>query len=758
MSGTRSLLVLLLGLIVVAAAIEVPCESEHGVVFEENLIDAQVRQMIWVSDDRNEVYVVSYLNTLYKSNDEGKTWASQMSAIPYSSEPQLPTNRTGVQMIIPTADQEKIYLLGFGHILWTTTGNGVYIAYRSSDYIEYVHPHPTDSDKAIVSTYTPRCLDWRASGECYRMIHLTTNFGKSWTAIADHVWSWDWGSDSSILYTASTSGRDGLKLYITQPLSASIARQYDYSDFLYTSDILYAVDSSNPQSLSLWVSVDLGLTFIRAVFGNSSQGLEENRYTILDSTEGSTFINVQHDDPHWGHTYSAPIATEVFTLNLPRTLRNSYTTDFSKIQGLDGIYIANHYLEYSQYVPSDQINNYLRTVVTFDKGGLWSTLAAPSNVDCEEPDCSLHLFNRVDQYTYSSIYSTANAIGLIIGIGNHGQYKKAHFEEVNTYFSRDAGETWQMIHEGAYIYEFGDHGGVVVLAKNEEPTSSILYTWDDGANWYECNFTSTPIYVTNIRVEPSFTSRKFILHGYTTSDRGSIVGVLILLDFTGLPIPNCKGFNTPGTAESDYEYWSPGLQSCLLGEKVQYVRRKASSECFNGETETYSVISSCACTREDYICDGPCYIEAFSADDSQQTTCINICEDYNPDFAPEDCDDTYFVTQGYQLVEGDVCDPNALGAVNLLPVEKKCPSDGLPGILVAFLVILGLLVFFGIVGVAGFLIFKNKERLQELLGSVLSRDSNNTANYSLLDNNKEPANDQLSELLDDSAFDITSDP
>eukprot|EP01096_Ripella_sp_DP13-Kostka_P017803 TRINITY_DN929_c0_g1_i1.p1 TRINITY_DN929_c0_g1~~TRINITY_DN929_c0_g1_i1.p1 ORF type:complete len:783 (+),score=372.96 TRINITY_DN929_c0_g1_i1:94-2349(+) len=747
-------LLVLLGLVAAVLALEVPCESEHGVVFEETVIDAEVRQMVWVSDDRNEIYVLSYLNTLYKSKDEGKTWASQMSNIPYSSEPQLPSNRTGVQSIIPTADQEKLYLLGYGHIMWTTVGDGTYKVYRSTDYVEYVHPHPTDSDKAIVSTYTPRCVDWTATGDCYRVIHLTTNFGLSWTKIADHVWSWDWGSDSSILYTAATAGgRSGLKLFITEPLSATISRQFSYTDFLYEDSVLYAVDSSNSSSLSLWVSLNLGVTFTKAVFASSAEGLDESRYTILDSSEGTSFINVQHNDPHWGHTYSAPFVTEIFTMNLPRTLRNSYTTDFFKVHGLDGIYIANHYQEYEPFTPANQINNYLRSVVSFDKGGIWTVLPAPTNVNCNEPDCSLHIFGNVDQYTYSSLYTTSNAVGLVIAIGNHGTYKKSHNEEVNTYFSRDAGETWQMIHEGAYIYEFGDHGGVVVLAKNEEPTNSILYTWNDGADWYECQFSDKSIQVTNIRVEPSFTSRKFILHGYTTNDHGAIVGVLILLDFTGLPIPNCKGYNTPGTADSDYEYWNPGPQSCLLGEKVQYVRRKQASECFNGDVEAYSTIGACACTREDYICDGDCWLETRNTE-GPGTVCVNVCEgtELDPTIAPTECDGKYTITQGYQLVQGDMCSVSLPGAIDLLPTEHNCPSNGIGGFWTAVIVILCLLVVAAVIGLAGFLAFKNKDRLQELFGSLLNRDSSTTLNYSLLDNNKEPSND-LSEILDDSAFD-----
>ena len=38
--------------------------------------------------------------------------------------------------------------------------------------------------------------------------------------------------------------------------------------------------------------------------------------------------------------------------------------------------------------------------------------------------------------------------------------------QVNTYFSRDAGRTWEEIRKGSYIYEFGDHGALMILADN----------------------------------------------------------------------------------------------------------------------------------------------------------------------------------------------------------------------------------------------------------------------------------------------------
>lgn len=40
--------------------------------------------------------------------------------------------------------------------------------------------------------------------------------------------------------------------------------------------------------------------------------------------------------------------------------------------------------------------------------------------------------------------------------------------QVHTFFSRDAGMTWQMAREGSHIYEYGDHGAIIVVADDRK--------------------------------------------------------------------------------------------------------------------------------------------------------------------------------------------------------------------------------------------------------------------------------------------------
>lgn len=52
--------------------------------------------------------------------------------------------------------------------------------------------------------------------------------------------------------------------------------------------------------------------------------------------------------------------------------------------------------------------------------------------------------------------------------------------DLNTYLSRDGGHNWYEILAGSHIYEIGDHGGLIVIAKDDKATNTILFTWDEG--------------------------------------------------------------------------------------------------------------------------------------------------------------------------------------------------------------------------------------------------------------------------------------
>merc|ERR1719223_703665 len=91
--------------------------------------------------------------------------------------------------------------------------------------------------------------------------------------------------------------------------------------------------------------------------------------------------------------------------------------------------------------------------------------------------------------------------------------------KVNTYFSHDAGLTWREVRKGSWIYEIGDHGGLLVMAQDQVPTNYILYSWNEGATWNKLQITADDMHwdIDNIIIEPTSTSQRFVVYGTRTA-------------------------------------------------------------------------------------------------------------------------------------------------------------------------------------------------------------------------------------------------
>jgi len=143
------------------------------------------------------------------------------------------------------------------------------------------------------------------------------------------------------------------------------------------------------------------------------------------------------------------------------------------------------------------------------------------------------------------------------------------------------------------------------MANDVEATDRILYSWNEGAEWKEYEFpTGRRLTVDNVVIAPGATSTKFLIYGTAGSK-----GVLYYIDFSNLA-PACAEPYAPGSISSDYYVWNvmannPNVRGtkCLLGREITYTRRKATSECFNGEQfERPITRRTCECTMEDFFC------------------------------------------------------------------------------------------------------------------------------------------------------------
>ncbi len=75
-------------------------------------------------------------------------------------------------------------------------------------------------------------------------------------------------------------------------------------------------------------------------------------------------------------------------------------------------------------------------------------------------------------------HSHEKSKGIIIGVGSIGNY--LDYDNLNTYISGNGvllfyqGIYWFEIKKGQHLFEAGDHGGIVVLVKNNEPTNVLF--------------------------------------------------------------------------------------------------------------------------------------------------------------------------------------------------------------------------------------------------------------------------------------------
>jgi len=123
----------------------------------------------------------------------------------------------------------------------------------------------------------------------------------------------------------------------------------------------------------------------------------------------------------------------------------------------------------------ESFNQKIKTYITHNKGASWEVIEAPEHdmrgkpTGCYTEDgCSLHLHMYTNNAEmYAPPYSQESAIGIVMAVGSIGE--KLDFERgarKGTFLSRDGGLSWSEIAKIPLIYEFGDHGGLLVASPN----------------------------------------------------------------------------------------------------------------------------------------------------------------------------------------------------------------------------------------------------------------------------------------------------
>eukprot|EP01006_Ploeotia_vitrea_P035092 TRINITY_DN65833_c8_g1_i1.p1 TRINITY_DN65833_c8_g1~~TRINITY_DN65833_c8_g1_i1.p1 ORF type:complete len:891 (+),score=515.98 TRINITY_DN65833_c8_g1_i1:350-2674(+) len=676
---------------------------------------------------------------------------------------------------VSKANPRNVFFMGTGKSNWVTSDMGkTYEQVQDLDLHE-VRLHSRQSNWMLGASMSAGCQD-EEKGGCFKVLYVTKDFGRNWEVATNYVVQFDWAPPAANSTAANKRGKTpkhkdivateykdpavtpednlvfatiqskkrgnqvfgkwdkNIHFYLsydffkTEVLSVKHGNRFLFGEYDYL--FVAAVNPADETEVSLQVSRDLGAKkrFQTALLPVE---LTEHSYTILDTSEGTVFLHVNHQpfdqNAPTGHVYISDWSGVSYSLSLPYNHRSADgKCDFEKVEGIEGIYLANFIdddePDVDEGIDSQDGNHQggaggnrpkhlkAKTVITFDKGGIWSYLEAPdrdsmgNKIKCGA-GCHLHLHGITD--LYGPFYSSATATGLIMGTGMVGSYLHASMSEINTYLSRDAGLSWYEVNKGSHIYEFGDHGGLIVMAYDEGETDTVLYSWDEGITWTPLKISDAPMQVENIIIEPEATSQQFVVYGWQNDN-----GVLVYLDFAELHMKECRGHDAPNSDSSDYETWTPSDGrlggKCLLGHKVSYTRRKRASKCFNPEEhERKQLLDHCACTEEDFECDYGYYRKIDGG------ACVEDPSVTKPE--QTECRDFHYVTKGYRRVSGDTC----VGGSQWERVRVPCPAWS-HGVIGKVIFVILLVVVLALAFVTGFV---RVEMVEDCAKSIKARFS-----------------------------------
>ncbi|CAD6629832.1 CEI_1a_G0027530.mRNA.1.CDS.1 [Saccharomyces cerevisiae] len=377
--------------------------------------------------------------------------------------------------------------------------------------------------------------------------------------------------------------------------------------------IIVAVPHENNE-LKAYVTND-GAEFAEAKFPYDEDIGKQDAFTILGSEEGSIFLHLA-TNLESGHDFgnllkSNSNGTSFVTLEHAVNRNTFGYVDFEKVQGLEGIIITN-IVSNSEKVGENKEDEQLKTKITFNDGSDWNFLKPPKKdsegekFPCDSVSldkCSLHLHGYTERKDIRDTYSSGSALGMMFGVGNVGD-RLLPYEECSTFLTTDGGETWTEVKKGPHQWEYGDHGGVLVLVPENAETDSISYSTDFGKTWKDYKFCGDKVLVKDIITVPRDSALRFLLFG-EAKNMGSGSFRTYTIDFRNIFERQCE-FDITGKKRADFKYSPLGSRTgCLFGHKTEFLR-KTDEKCFIGNiplSEFSRNVKNCSCTRQDFECD-----------------------------------------------------------------------------------------------------------------------------------------------------------
>ena len=608
---------------------------------------------------------------LWRSDYHGKadSWKDVTPALQEALPKNETMAHVGVVDVVwHEALPDRLFLLGRGRYHWVSTDAGAtFTAHPSPGNTigagQEVKVHPKQRDWLLVKVRRDECINDYRSPLCGHDLFVSKDFGTSWTNLTEvsgakmaKVRDFDWGAklpvyagkptpDEAVFATVLPGAEAHKGFYpgwdkdvhyvVTLDLFQSKFAKIIPCGNLFEivgGKVFLAVPSDCPvgpdgkarksgggtiagRSVTLYSSDPDGDDFVEACLPAK---LEDDGYNLVHTHDGAAaFVLADHAEPgSWGPSADSPTSdayapaynVSLHTLSLPDIYRRDYVTDFSRVEGLPGVFIANQ-VDPAGRRPGSRGKeaSFLRTRVSFNGGGSWEAVPPPASFryghcntcapGAPADQCSLHLHGPTSWYApegpHPNFYSLPTAPGLVIATGNVGPHLDMSPDADCTWMSRDGGVTWEDVAENTAIYEIGNHGGVVVLAahQSEGPTDAVTFSLDGGACFHRVQLPE-PMLVENIRVAPGGNSHVFVVHGSACLKTklhpecgftGGAVppGKLYAIDLQEMMGTDWRECSTAPDSK-DYETWVvPREGQCLLGVKKTLHRRSKDAFCVN---------------------------------------------------------------------------------------------------------------------------------------------------------------------------------
>ncbi|OMH79249.1 Vacuolar protein sorting/targeting protein 10 [Zancudomyces culisetae] len=628
------------------------CGAAGGIVIHSTKLDTGVESIEYFANSDHAI-MITKTHKMLVSKDGGKSWAD--------AEGIGAANVLGVDMdpffkdsAIVVTDSETAYLT---HDLGS---NFVKIKLPAKPSIRDWPVLRHHKDRQEVMVYLGRQDGCSLSenmilphrGRCSTKAYYTTDGGVTWEIIDG-----DLGRGGCyFVRRRDTFGHLGTRLVCSfvPPTSSSKNFMIEASDSYFKHDrkqlsnsavdmtydgSYFVIPESYPITrglLQLKLSMD-GQSTAYAHFPGDKYTLR-SAYTVLSTSDfaGSVMLHMTESDRagmEYGTLYISNSNGTYYKKALEHVNRNKDGyVDFEMIAGMNSTILANIVTNHNSVFGSKK--KQLRTVISVDAGSTWRYLNAPKkplkgksygcNVKKNEV-CGLNLHGFTQVSDSQNIYSASGAVGLVMGIGNVGA-QLGSIEDSSLFLSRDGGFTFNQVSTGPKLFEFADHGAILVICDRLLPINYVEYSLDFGITWNKLMFENERVLTPEtLTTEESSTTRKMVL---VASVPGLAKTVVMNLDFTGAQPRMCHfdPADEPNNRnKDDFELWTLASNSergkiafghsvgdyyqdntgCVLGTKTKFFRKIASKKCYvgNEHRQLAKVVEHCPCTKSDFECD-----------------------------------------------------------------------------------------------------------------------------------------------------------